>query len=164
MKKLLLFVAIISLSCHSHLKKIDRDEFTLYSLSLIKSGDYNEDLLAICFKTDQPSVFINKLKDHQIKEVNFPMAKELGLNFSRWKVKKYDLDSTIFVLGLFINYFKITSLSDDSITLLTQKLKYNPRITITLENNDSIKLYKYDLQALNNIFSVNDTNWTGIDF
>jgi len=166
-KKLLILVAILSLSCSSHIKKIDKDEFRICSLSLIRSSDYNSDLLATCFISDQPAVFINKLKDHRIKEVNFPMAKELGLNYSRWKVSKNNSDSTIFVLGLFIKYFKISYMSDDSIKLLTQKLKTNPQIIITLENNDSINLYKHDFQALNSInaiFSVNDTNWKGIDY
>jgi hypothetical protein len=155
------------LSCQSHSKKINRNEFTLYSVNLIKSGTYNQDLLACCFTTTQPTVFINKLNDYHIKEVDFPMTRQLGLNFSRWKMAKYDLDSTIFVIGLFINNFQITSLTDDSITLLTQKLKSDPSITIILENNDSIKLDRYDFKALNIIkanFSVNDTSWTGIDY
>jgi hypothetical protein len=100
-------------------------------------------------------------------EVNFPMAKKLGLSYSRWKVAKHDSDSTVFVLGLFIHNLQITGLSEDSITLLTQKLETDPRLTIILENNDSISLDRFDFQYLQNvksIFSVNDTSWTGIEY
>jgi hypothetical protein len=89
------------------------------------------------------------------------------LDYAGWKLKKYDLDSTRFVLGLFIKNFQITNLTDDSIAILTQKLKSDQNITIILENNDSIKLVKKDSKASNKMkafFSLNDSNWKGIDY
>lgn len=155
------------LGCQNHNRKNEISEFPVYSISLHKSGEFNADLLTCCFETDQPSAFINKLKLYRISKVDFPMARQLGLDYASWKVKQYDLDSAYFVLGLFIKNFQISSLTNDSIAILTQKLRSHQNITIILENNDSIKLYKNDSKTSTNmkaIFSVNDTNWKGIDY
>jgi len=163
----LLFIAIMILGCHNHSKTNNRNEFTIYSVKLFKRGMHNADLLTCCFETTQPSIFLNKLKEFPIKKVDFPMTEQLGLNFYGWKVQKYDLDSTCFVLGLFINNSQISNLSDDSIRLLTQKLVSDPSITIILENNDSIILVKKNAQSLKNmkaVFSLEDTTWRGIDY
>jgi len=155
------------LSCHNHSKTNSRNEYSIYSVNLFKRGQYNADMLTCCFETTQPSVFLNKLKEYPIKNADFPMTRQLGLNFSGWKVKRSDLDSTCFVLGLFINNSQIAHMSDDSIKLLTQKLRSDQSITIILENNDSIKLVQKDAKSLKNmkaVFSINDTTWTGIDY
>lgn len=56
-------------------------------------------------------------------------------------------------------------MSDDSIALVTNKLKSAPQLDLILENEDTLRLYDFDFNKVNEmkvIFSVNDTDWVGI--
>ena len=105
------------------------------------------------------------MSNHRIKAINFVTARQLGIDFYGWKIAKYNLDSTVFVLGLFIPRSQITKMSDDSIALVTNKLKSAPQLDLILENEDTLRLYDFDFNKVNEmkvIFSVNDTDWVGI--
>jgi len=166
MKTIYFILLIILISgCKNQSKNQREGELTIYSIQLIKKDQHNDDLLACCFTASHPSSFNQEISSFWIKEVNFPLAKELGIEFYRWKIKRYSLDSTVFVLGLFVPNLKITEMNNDSITTITTKLRVDPQIDIILENNDTLRLKKYDSQKLNELkvdFSVNDTNWVGI--
>jgi hypothetical protein len=69
------------------------------------------------------------------------------------------------VLGLFVPHLKITTMDEDSIDIITAKLKTAPQIDIILENDDTLRLKKYSYKKLTERkpdFFVNDTNWVGI--
>ncbi len=159
-KHIFLVLALIT-GCKSQAK----EELTIYSIQLIKRDIYNDDMLACCFAASNPWSFIKKMSTHRITEINFVIAKQLGIDFYGWKVAKYNLDSTVFALGLFIPRLKITEMSDDSITLVTNKLKLAPQIDLIPENDDTLCLYDFNFKKGNEMkvtFFVNDTNWVGI--
>lgn len=83
-------------------------------------------MLACCFTASDPWSFNKEVSNHRIKAINFVTARQLGIDFYGWKIAKYNLDSTVFVLGLFIPRSQITKMSDDSIALVTNKLKSAP--------------------------------------
>ena len=166
MKAIYVILLVILISgCKNQSKNQSGGELTIYSIQLIKKDQYNDDLLACCFTASHPSSFNQEISSYWIKDVNFPLAKELGIDFCRWKIKRYSLDSTVFVLGLFVPNLKITEMNDDSIAIITAELKVAPQIDIILENDDTLRLKKSDSKKLNELkadFSVNDTNWVGI--
>ena len=56
-------------------------------------------------------------------------------------------------------------MNGDSIAIITDELNVAPQIDLILENDDTLRLQKYDFKKLNEMkaaFSVNDTNWIGI--
>lgn len=146
-------------------KSQPKEELTIYSIQLLKRDRYNDDMVACCFTASDPPSFNKDVSNHRINAINFVTAKQLGIDFYGWKVAKYNLDSTVFVLGLLIPRLEITKMSDDSIALVTNKLKLAPHIDLILENDDTLRLSNFDFKKGNNmkvIFSVNDTNWIGI--
>jgi hypothetical protein len=161
----IIFLLILISGCKNQIKNQSRGELTIYSIQLIKKDRYNDDLLACCFTASHPWSFSQEISTYWIKEVNFLAAKELGIDFHKWEIARYSLDSTVFVLGLFVPRFKITEMSDDSIALILDELKLAPKIDLILENDDALRLQNFDFKKFNEMkvgFSVNDTNWVGI--
>jgi hypothetical protein len=162
MKIICFFLILVLIAgCKSQAK----EELTIYSIQLIKKDRYNDDMLACCFTASDPWSFNKEVSNHRIKAINFVTARQLGIDFYGWKIAKYNLDSTVFVLGLFIPRSQITKMSDDSIALVTNKLKSAPQLDLILENEDTLRLYDFDFNKVNEmkvIFSVNDTDWVGI--
>jgi len=161
MKFFFFLILVLIAGCKSQAK----EELTIYSIQLIKKDRYNDDMLACCFAASDPWSFNKEVSNHRIKAINFVTARQLGIDFYGWKIAKYNLDSTVFVLGLFIPRSQITKMSDDSIALVTNKLKSAPQLDLILENEDTLRLYDFDFNKVNEmkvIFSVNDTDWVGI--
>lgn len=162
--KLLLFaVSFVIVSCQGFNKQ--ENKLAMYSTQLIKRSTHNDDMLVCCFSASNPDLFYKKIKQLSIKDVRFPLAEQLGLNFYSWKVKRYNLDSNIFMIGLLVPRGRISAMTNDSVALMSRRLTLNSEIYLILENNDTLTLSNvgFDKTSQRKIyFSVKDTNWVGI--
>ncbi len=159
---ILLVIFVVSLiNCQNK----EENKSSIYSIQLIKRSKYNDDMLISCFEVSNSLSFNERMKKYRITKINYPTIETWKLNFYYWKIQKYNLKTNTFMVAFLIPNGRITRMSNDSISLIENRLILESEMDIIFENEDTVHLNTKEYEKLNpklTNFSPIDTNWVGM--